>query len=448
MEDGTFMTRKRKNEEDMYGGMARTVDHEQCARIMELHARIKRPLFIKGPPGIGKSDLVRQVGMAEAERMGLEYVEFADNPTAINDLSKYVLIDLRLAQLDPSDLRGIPWVYAIIENPDTKQKRDIKIGKGKDDAKEGEISGDLEQIPVSLLSQYDGWEILQLVTRWSPPSDLPIRGHGMIFLDEMNLAAELNMKAAYQLILRRCLGEYKVPDGYAILAAGNRIDDMASVTPMPAPLKSRFDWVELRSPSVEQWTDWASGVGVHPWIIGYLNYKTVALDMFDPQNPVDAQPCPRTWAFASDILNDIGTNNLEDVRLMLATAVGIEHANEVFAFIKMREQLPPISEYIRDPMGARIDFGDTAIVWTLLSALSEKYKSSLGTKQEAKVLNAVLKFCYRIVSPDVRRPEFAVVFLGMLKSVDKDMRKKVESNKVFLDIADELVVFVGQGFSK
>jgi len=406
--------------------------------------------------------------MTLAEELGKEYVEFKDDPMALNDPDKFVLIDLRLAQLDPSDLRGIPWVYALIRQKDGSEV-EVPVGLDKDEFEEAPIPGSdrnvrgegqtelipkmppkggvkkskVLKVPVSVLHQYPDAEILELVTRWSPPSDLPYAGYGLLFLDEMNLAAELNLKAAYQLILRRCLGEYRVPDGYGIIAAGNRMIDMASVTPMPSPLKSRFDWVELRSPNVEGWTQWASTANIHPWIIGYINMKPLALNQFDPNISVDAQPTPRTWEFASQIINEIGTDDLNDVRLMITTAVGQEAANELHNFIRMREKLPPIDEYLRDPEGTPVNTQDTSILWTLLSALAERYRSSDYKKA---VLDPCLKFCLRLTQEEAGRAEMAVVFLAMLKAVDQNLKKKVQRNKIFHQISDQLVLFVGKEF--
>jgi len=465
------------SEQSILGNMARTVSHEECSMIIRVCHQIQRPLFIKGPPAIGKSDLVRQVAMKLAEEAGLEYVEYKDNPSAINDPTKFVLIDLRLAQLDPSDLRGIPWVYALIKTNDglieevpiaidEDEFESVEVEKNPElhtpgEHKEYEVKTipklppdkDGEQIkrhkilkvPVSVLQQYPDAEIIELVTRWSPPSDLPVAGSGIIFLDEMNLAAELNLKAAYQLILRRCLGEYRVPKGYSIFAAGNRMEDMASVTPMPSPLKSRFLWVTLRSPSVEAWTEWAGTAGIHPWVIGYINFKAVALNQFDPNAMgVDAQPTPRTWEFVSDILNEIGTDDLNMVRLMVSTAVGLEVANEFHNFIQMREQLPPIESYLKDPMGTRIDFRNTSIVWTLLSALAERYRAS---KYDNKILNPCLQFCLRLTTDEAARSEMAVVFLTMLRAVDPNLKNRISRNKIFHQISDNLVLFVGKEFS-
>lgn len=449
-----------QREENVLGDMTRTVDHEQLKTILKLHYYLKRPLFVKGPPAIGKSDIIMQVGEEIAKEIGLKYVEYKDDPMALNDPSKFVLIDLRLAQLDPSDLRGIPWVYAIIRVPGKEKPVEVMIGKGEVEKEASEldkimehrdgpdkpevkkkVKDELLKVPVSVLSQYPDAEVLELVTRWSPPSDLPIMGHGILFLDEMNLAAELNLKAAYQLILRRCLGEYRIPDGYAIFAAGNRQEDMASVTPFPSPLKSRFDWVELRTPSLEQWMEWASTHGVHPYIMGYLQYKPSALNQFDPNTEVDAQPTPRTWEFASQIMNKIGTSDIEAVKLMTSTAVGLETANELYAFIRMREKLPPIDDYIRDPTGTPLNSRDTAIVWTLLSGLAERYRYK---EYDKKVLDACLKICLRLA--DESRAEMSVVFLQMLKSVDKDLKRKIDTSTIFHQISDRLVMFVGKEF--
>jgi len=47
----------------------------------------KRPVFLWGPPGIGKSELIQ----------------------SITDEMKGHMIDLRLGQMDPTDIRGIPF---------------------------------------------------------------------------------------------------------------------------------------------------------------------------------------------------------------------------------------------------------------------------------------------------------------------------------------------------
>ena len=97
------------------------------------------------------------------------------------------VIDLRASLLDPTDLRGIP---AIV----------------------------------------DGRAV------WCPPAFLPKEGEspGVLFLDEINAAPPLVQASLYQLVLDRRVGEYVLPAGWWIVAAGNRQKDRA-VKPFCAP---------------------------------------------------------------------------------------------------------------------------------------------------------------------------------------------------------------------
>jgi MoxR-like ATPase len=136
------------------------------------------PVMLWGPPGVGKSDIVGQI----AERH--------DVP----------VLDIRLSQMEPSDLRGIPF-----------------------------RSGELVE--------------------WAIPAMLPdAQRHGtsgVLFLDEITSAPPSVSAAAYQLILDRRLGQYRVPDGWAIFAAGNRQGDRGVTYTMPAPLANRFSHFDV-----------------------------------------------------------------------------------------------------------------------------------------------------------------------------------------------------------
>ena len=135
---------------------------------------IDASLMIWGAPGIGKSSVVENV----AKTRGLE------------------LIDLRISQLAPTDLIGIP-------------------------------------VPTDDKAY------------WYPPEFLPTEGKGILFLDEINMAPPAVQGIAQQLILDRKVGSYQVPDGWFIWSAGNRKEDYAAVFDMPAPLANRFMHVEV-----------------------------------------------------------------------------------------------------------------------------------------------------------------------------------------------------------
>ena len=93
-------------------------------------------------------------------------------------------------------------------------------------------------------------------SKWATPEFLPQEGAGILLLDELNSAPAMVQAAFYQLILDRRLGEYTLPDGWVIIAAGNRDGDRAHTTRMPTPLRNRFVHLEFEV-DAQEWSEWA-----------------------------------------------------------------------------------------------------------------------------------------------------------------------------------------------
>ena len=200
----------------------------------------KRPIFLWGPPGIGKSEIVHQIG---------------------NDLDAHVT-DIRLSLWEPTDIKGIPYFNS---NENTMV--------------------------------------------WAPPAELPTEEFAkkhkyiILFLDEMNSAAPAVQAAAYQLILNRKIGTYKLPDNVLIVAAGNRDADKGVTYRMPAPLANRFVHLEL-TVSFDDWFQWAVEHNIHADVAGYLQFAKKDLYDFDPKSPSRSFATPRSWSFVSELLED------------------------------------------------------------------------------------------------------------------------------------------------
>lgn len=220
---------------------------------------VKLSTMIWGPPGIGKSSIVAQVA----------------------DAHSLACIDLRLSQLAPTDLRGLPV------------------------ARDGR-------------------------SHWFPPEFLPSDGAGVLFLDEINMAPPTMQGMAQQLILDRKVGSYTVPEGWFIWAAGNREEDRAAVFDMPAPLANRFLHVEV-TPSFEDFKAYAMARGIHEQILAFLSFRPELLHRSDALQP--AWPSPRSWEMASQ---------LHAVELDVAAAVGAPAAAEFNAFVALYRQLPEL----------------------------------------------------------------------------------------------------------
>lgn len=234
----------------------------------------KRPVFLWGPPGIGKSDVVAEIA---AELGG-------------------AIIDLRMAQMEPTDIRGIPFF-----NKDN----------GKMD--------------------------------WAPPVDLPVEEFAsqypivVLFLDEMNSAPPSVQAAGYQLILNRRVGKYKLPDNVVIVAAGNRDSDKGVTYRMPMPLANRFIHLEMKA-DFTSWQNWAVNHNIHKDVVGYLSFAKQDMYDFDAKSSSRAFATPRSWCFVSDLLDD--DMDVDTQFNLIAGCVGEGLAVKFSAHRKISGRLP------------------------------------------------------------------------------------------------------------
>ncbi len=230
------------------------------------------------------------------------------------------ILDVRAVLLDPVDLRGIP------------------------------------NITDSGLSQ------------WCAPSFLPQSGEGVLFLDELNAAPPLVQAACYQLVLDRKIGEYSLPDGWAIIAAGNREKDRAVTHRMPSALANRFVHIDF-SVDFQEWLKWAESNGIATEIIDFLKFRPALLHDFNPEKNNRAFPSPRSWEFASKMVN----NQLEHELLkeLLEGTVGKGAATEFFGFMKIYHQLPDINEILSSPMKVELPT-DPAVLYATCEMLGKR----------------------------------------------------------------------------
>ena len=221
--------------------------------------QVRHAIMIWGPPGVGKSSVVARV----ANEADLGFV------------------DVRLSQLAPTDLRGLP-------------------------------------VPDNGIS------------RWFPPEFLPRDGTGILFLDELNMAPPTMQGVAQQLILDRKVGSYELPDGWFVWAAGNRKEDRASVHDMPAPLANRFLHLDVTA-DLDSFRRFVAKRGLDERIASFLAFRPSMLHAIDPKRP--AWPSPRSWEMANALLT---------IGVSIAPAVGEAAASEFDAFCAVYETLPRI----------------------------------------------------------------------------------------------------------
>jgi hypothetical protein len=182
-------------------------------------------------------------------------------------------------------------------------------------------------------------------SKWATPEFLPQDGEGILFLDELNAAPAMVQASCYQLVLDRKLGEYALPDGWAIIAAGNRDSDRGATTRMPTPLRNRFVHLEFEV-DIQEWSEWAIQAQVRPEVIAFLRFRPELLSQFD--RDANAFPSPRSWEFVSRILESKPEAPVEHE--LFAGAVGLGAATEFSAFLEMFRQLPSIDAILLNPL--------------------------------------------------------------------------------------------------
>jgi hypothetical protein len=178
--------------------------------------------------------------------------------------------------------------------------------------------------------------------RWAKPTELPSEDEtelhdAILFLDELNAAPPAVQAAAYQLILNRRVGEYHLPKGVSIIAAGNRETDKGVTFRMPSPLANRFTHIELQA-SFEDWQNWAVNNDVHPDVIGFLSHHKQHLFTFDPKSPDKAFATPRSWVFVSKLLSDTLSESMNTT--LVAGTVGSGLATEFALHRRVAAKLP------------------------------------------------------------------------------------------------------------
>jgi hypothetical protein len=307
----------------------RTVTSVQARKSLLQAFNKQRPVFLWGPPGIGKSELVAEI----AQELGGH------------------MIDLRLGQMEPTDIRGIPFY-----------NKDL----GKMD--------------------------------WAEPVDLPSEELAsqypvvVLFLDEMNSAAPSVQAAAYQLILNRRVGKYVLPKNVVLVAAGNRESDKGVTYRMPTPLSNRFVHQEMRV-DFPSWQEWAVNNGIHADVVGYLSFAKQDLYDFDPKSASRAFATPRSWTFVSQFLE--GEDADEDTLMnLIAGTVGEGLAVKFMSHRKIAGRMPKPEDILTGKV-KDLDVKEVSAMYSLVIGMCYELKSAIEKKVPDKQFHEMADYFFK-----------------------------------------------------
>jgi MoxR-like ATPase len=232
------------------GPITETVTLSQARDLIRCLSH-EQSVLLLSPPGVGKSDVVRQAAAAE----GLECKSLLGT------------------QIAPEDVSGVPRIV-------------------------GERSV------------------------FCPPRVLLPENAGKfcLFLDELPACAPDVQKAFYSLLLERRIGEYLLPEGTWVVAAGNRAEDKALVRTISSALVNRVLILNVRI-DVPEWLAWAAANKVREDVVKFIEANPEALLRPVPDKAVPFST-PRAWASLARALDLVGTRGQLTAPLVRALAVG------------------------------------------------------------------------------------------------------------------------------
>ena len=433
-----------------------TLKPSECKIAIQHMMTTQVALFLWGPPGVAKSAITNQV----ATNAGI------------------ALVDIRLSQMEPTDMRGIPMpvqengLTGIRWSAPTLLPRDLNaFGTFDCEAVEETIFfnnpiGDngihhVQDIKATVTSLTPNTTVLFKQTLTSLQVSLVdkagdlvagrIRYHvtgearAILMLDEFNSAAQSVQAGAYQLVLDRRLGEYVVPNGVMVMAAGNRENDKGITFRMPTPIANRFTHIEIR-PDFDDWQAWALNANVHKNVVGFLSAFKHKLFEFDAASASRGFATPRSWDFVSKIIK--GNPNLPEQVLLglISGAIGDGVALEFHGFCRNADDLPS-SKDILTGVVKKLKSNDVALCYALTTALCYELReleneyvrtnSATGRAAWMKMADTFFEFMMENFQPEVTIMG-AKTAMGVMKL--KFVSKEMKSFETFLKKYKSLIM--------
>lgn len=222
------------------------------------------------------------------------------------DLGNLPVLDLRLSQMEPPDFSGVPSVRegATVKNPPA----------------------------------------------WLPRNP---ESNGIIFLDEITSAPPVMQAVAYQLALDRRMGDTALPEGWMVVAAGNRVSDRGVTYSLAAPLLARMTLINVQS-SLDGFIRYCAKKAVRPEIMAFVKSRGEYLNERDETINTKSGEIPlgkpfanqRAWTTAAQYyLDELPEDRLE----LLRGSVGDRAANDLEAFLRIWQTMPSIDMVFSDP---------------------------------------------------------------------------------------------------
>jgi hypothetical protein len=298
--------------------------------------RARNTIRVQGAPGVGKTDTID----ASCADMSVK-------------LSKpFALVTAIVSGVDPVDMRGFIFPSKGTLRFANSDPREVALGK--------------QSVPAvwpsnSTVEVFVDGEKLEDAQSRKHCEQHGIPDAGVLFFDEFSQADTDIQKVASQVMLDRRLGEYTLPDGWMVVAAGNRVEDRAGVVKTLSHTQNRMCDLEIQ-PDYEAWQRWAFKANIHPLAIGFA--KSNAGEVFRTAVPKEQGPycTPRSLVLCTKNLEAMRTPGMRDIELpddsvaaeVIQGWLGEGVMPQFISHIRLANDLPDVDDVIKDPSSAKV----------------------------------------------------------------------------------------------
>lgn len=236
----------------------------------------QRPVFLMGPPGIGKTAIVEQI----AQEVGIPLVSYS------------------MTHHTRQSALGLPFI------------------------REKEFDGKNYRV-----SEYTMSEIIASV--YDKMEQTGLR-EGILFLDEINCVSETLAPSMLQFLQYKVFGQHKVPEGWIVVTAGNPPEYNQSVREFDTVTWDRLKRIDVEA-DFETWRKWAAEQDIHPAVLSYLDIRKT--DFYQSETSVDGKSfvTPRGWVDLSDMLKLYEIHGLSVDKNLTAQYLQNEKISNTFA---------------------------------------------------------------------------------------------------------------------
>ena len=223
----------------------------------------QRPVFLMGPPGIGKTAIMQQI----AQELGVGLVSYS------------------MTHHTRQSALGLPYI----------EKKNY---------------GGAEYS----VSEYTMSEIIASVYDLMEETGLK---EGILFIDEINCVSETLAPSMLQFLQYKTFGRHKVPKGWIVVTAGNPPEYNNSVREFDIVTWDRLKAIDVE-PDYDVWREYAYRKGVHPAITTYLDIKKSNFYVIETTVDGKSYVTARGWTDLSNMIKLLEKKELKvDETLMI-----------------------------------------------------------------------------------------------------------------------------------